>query len=409
MGMMRDVSLPKSGQRYVAMARPSTLTCVERLGPGPLSLAWIRPRWGVHAAGIGAAGHDMGPVDWFGRPPDDLIGPWFGGWAFSPRDAWEGYPDEQWTLPEVLAWGPPGAVRVAAFGPVGTTQAALEAHLDAVEETPPGPAPGCLRREAGDADGWCLQVQLALDAIATEEMEKIVLARRVHVQGERSFDPRRILPRLVETYPDAWTYLVTSPGGEVFLGASPETLCDVAEGVAVTEALAGTAAVGAEAALYGTKERLEHQLVVDAIVERLSPLAVRVEVEPCARVVAQGALRHLRTPIRAVLRTGTDPLAVARALHPTPAVAGSPEKVARAWIGRLEAAPRGWYAGAVGARGAERLSLGVAIRCARLSGNVATLFVGAGLVAGSDARAEWAETELKASVMLRALGDDDDG
>jgi isochorismate synthase EntC len=100
-------------------------------------------------------------------------------------------------------------------------------------------------------------------------------------------------------------------------------------------------------------------------------------------------------------------LAVARALHPTPAVAGTPTAAATAWIARLEEARRGWYAGAIGAYGEDRLTLGVALRGARLAGRGATLFVGAGIVPGSDAGAEWAETELKASVMLRALEEPD--
>jgi isochorismate synthase EntC len=46
----------------------------------------------------------------------------------------------------------------------------------------------------------------------------------------------------------------------------------------------------------------------------------------------------------------------------------------------------------------------VALRSAWVHEARARLFVGAGIVAGSNAQAEWHETELKSQVMLRALG-----
>jgi isochorismate synthase EntC len=74
------------------------------------------------------------------------------------------------------------------------------------------------------------------------------------------------------------------------------------------------------------------------------------------------------------------------------------------WLAEREGFARGWYAGAVGSRGARGLTLGVAIRSALIQGDTARVFVGAGVVEGSLAQREWDETELKASIMLRALG-----
>ena len=45
----------------------------------------------------------------------------------------------------------------------------------------------------------------------------------------------------------------------------------------------------------------------------------------------------------------------------------------------------------------------VALRCAHIDGPVARLFAGAGIVAGSSAGAEWAETQAKLEPMMRAL------
>nr|WP_256414762.1 chorismate-binding protein [Myxococcus sp. CA018] len=49
----------------------------------------------------------------------------------------------------------------------------------------------------------------------------------------------------------------------------------------------------------------------------------------------------------------------------------------------------------------------VALRSARVKGAKARLFVGVGLVAGSNADSEWRETEMKSLAMLRALGGGD--
>jgi menaquinone-specific isochorismate synthase len=46
---------------------------------------------------------------------------------------------------------------------------------------------------------------------------------------------------------------------------------------------------------------------------------------------------------------------------------------------------------------------GVALRCAEIEGRKARLVAGAGIVAGSDPDAEWAETQAKLEPMLQAL------
>jgi salicylate biosynthesis isochorismate synthase/menaquinone-specific isochorismate synthase len=95
---------------------------------------------------------------------------------------------------------------------------------------------------------------------------------------------------------------------------------------------------------------------------------------------------------------------VLAALHPTPAVAGVPSADALRFLAAREGLRRGLYAGPVGLLGAGRAELAVALRSALLRGDRARLFAGAGLVEGSSAEEEWRETELKAAVMLSALG-----
>ncbi len=115
---------------------------------------------------------------------------------------------------------------------------------------------------------------------------------------------------------------------------------------------------------------------------------------------------HLRTSIRAVLRKDLGLAEVVCALHPTPAVGGSPREHALEFLCEHEALDRGWYAGPVGWVGMGKAHQMVALRSARVKGARARLFVGAGIVAGSNAESEWRETELKSLAMLRALGEE---
>ena len=97
-------------------------------------------------------------------------------------------------------------------------------------------------------------------------------------------------------------------------------------------------------------------------------------------------------------------VALALLLHPSAAVGGTPKTAALEMIDRLEAAPRGRYAAPVGwvdANGDGEFA--IALRCAQLTGRVATLWAGAGIVADSDPAAEVAETTVKFDAVLSSL------
>ena len=85
-------------------------------------------------------------------------------------------------------------------------------------------------------------------------------------------------------------------------------------------------------------------------------------------------------------------------------MAGTPRVEARRLLAALEAEPRGRYAGPVGwVDGRGDGEWAVALRGAELDGRRAVLRAGAGIVAGSEPDAEWAETQAKLEPMLQAL------
>lgn len=390
---------------FVGFAEPAELGALWRLGPQPLSVAWANPSRQVHAAGIGVAGEGSGAVQWLSEAPRGMPGPWFGGWAFDAARLWPGFDAERWVLPEVLAWWDGRRAWWAAFGPAGTSEAALRARLGEVREVEPVVRVASARRLVADRAGWTGLVDGALAAMRAGELEKVVGARVIEVVADAPFEERRVLKALEARHPQCWTFLVRGRDGRAFVGATPETLCEASEGALVTEALAGTAANGEGSALLGSdKDLREHLAVVRGITSVLAPFSLHIECAQTPRLKALANVEHLHTPIRARLRAGVDWLEVARALHPTPAVAGTPTQAALEWLRLHEGFSRGWYAGAIGHRGPSGLTLAVGLRSALLNGAHAEVFVGAGLVDGSCPDDEWLETERKARAVLPALG-----
>lgn len=158
-----------------------------------------------------------------------------------------------------------------------------------------------------------------------------------------------------------------------------------------------------DALLTSDKDRREHRFVVDAVVEALSPFC-RTITAPEPELVATPAVWHLATRITALLNdTATTSVDLVAALHPTPAVGGSPRKAALEVIGEVEGLDRGCYAGAVGWQDVHGDGEWVvAVRCAEVKGRTLRIFAGAGIVEGSDPDAEVVETAAKMRTVLDA-------
>jgi len=252
---------------------------------------------------------------------------------------------------------------------------------------------------------WDRAVAGALAAIAEHGIEKVVLAREVTVDADTDLDVRTVVRRLRAQQPGCFVY---AEGG--FVGATPELLVRRRRRAIESRPMAGTApgSVAEDVArtlAASNKDAREHRFVVDAVHDVLTPLTTSLEVPEHPEVEHFGNLAHLVTPIRGELtEPGLDALSLARLLHPSPAVGGTPTDAALRVIDELEPFDRGPYAGPVGwvdARGDGEFA--VALRGAQIDGAHALLRAGAGIVAGSDPEAEWLETAAKFEPMLRAL------
>jgi menaquinone-specific isochorismate synthase len=253
-------------------------------------------------------------------------------------------------------------------------------------------------------DDWRSAVVRALAAIDAGALEKVVLAREVLVEADTPFDAHDIVRGLVASQPGSFVY--ASNG---FVGASPELLVRRTGDVVESRPVAGTTVADSDEALLAlaasVKDTREHRFVVDGIVDVLSARCTELHADAIPEVAVFGPVAHLATPIRGRLDASTpSALELARLLHPTPAVGGTPRRAALDAIRELEGFDRGRYAGPVGwvdATGDGEWA--IALRGAELDGARARLVAGAGIVAGSDPEAEWAETQAKLEPMLRAL------
>ncbi|MDN4518628.1 isochorismate synthase [Mycolicibacterium austroafricanum] len=275
-----------------------------------------------------------------------------------------------------------------------------------------------------DADEHRRRIGMALARLRDPDdaLQKVVLARALRLTADGRLDARTLLNRLAANDAQATKYLVDlSAAGEGYsgaalIGASPELLVARHGRQVICRPFAGSAprrddpaadAANGAALADSEKNRHEHQLVVDALRSALEPLCTDLQIADRPQLSRTAAVWHLYTPMSGVLREKSlTALDLAVALHPTPAVGGSPTDQAVAFINDVEG-DRGFYAGAVGwcdQRGDGRWV--VSIRCAQLSADrrTAVAHSGGGIVAESDPDDEVDETTTKFRTILSALG-----
>jgi isochorismate synthase len=267
-------------------------------------------------------------------------------------------------------------------------------------------------RDSPSAADYGRRVAQAVDRIRTGELRKVVLARTMEVNAGRRLDPRRLVHRLRAVNPDAYTFAAPTTG--IIVGASPELLVSRFGRAVRSNPLAGSAArsgdpdedrENAAQLLASAKDHEEHAIVVDALATTLASFCRELSWDPAPTLLETPNVWHLSTRFRGLLREPSPGvLELVEALHPTPAVAGEPRDAALGLIAELEPFERGSYAGPVGwvdASGDGEWA--IALRCAELRGDHATLYAGAGIVAGSRPDAEVDETERKFRAFLDAL------
>jgi isochorismate synthase len=278
-------------------------------------------------------------------------------------------------------------------------------------------------RQVPSAEHYMSAVERAVTRIGGGGLSKVVLARSLELCATADVDPRLLLQRLAAKNPAAYTFSVNLPphpdeetadAQRTLIGASPELLVARSGLDVVSNPLAGSAprspdpredARRAEELLQSSKNREEHAFVVERVAAVLRPFCSMLHVPHRPALLRTDSMWHLSTAIHGRLKDpSTCALTLATALHPTPAVCGTPRADAAQAIRELEGFERGYYAGLLGWCSDEGDGEWiVTIRCAELKGRDMRLYAGAGIVAQSTPAEELQETAAKFKTLLRAL------
>ena len=269
-------------------------------------------------------------------------------------------------------------------------------------------------RYAPEYEQFTAGVNEALKRFKEQQLDKVVLSRVLDIDFEAVLDIDRLMGNIMAQNPNAFHFRVPLEDG-ILLGASPELLLRKQGQKIFSNPLAGSAKrsqnvaqdqVIAQALAESKKDQYEHRLVVNSIRDALQDFIQADHIPQAPGLINTPTMWHLSTPIEEeLIDPNTCLFDLVKALHPTPAMGGTPRASALSAIREIEPHQRHFFSGLVGWCDDEgNGEWAIAIRCAHVSGKTARLFAGAGIVAGSDPDKEWRETGDKMRTMLNAFG-----
>jgi anthranilate synthase component 1 len=268
------------------------------------------------------------------------------------------------------------------------------------------------RRVNTDPIYYRSMVERAREYIAAGDIFQVVLSQRVDIPTPAH--PFTIYRALRTVNPSPYMFYLDF-GDHQIVGASPELLVRVEDGLVTNHPIAGTRPRGAdsdedarlaEELLADEKERAEHIMLVDLgrnDVGRVSrPGTVHVprlmEIERFSHVM------HIVSNVEGRIREEFSALDALRACFPAGTVSGAPKVRAMEIIAELEVDRRGVYSGAVGYVSFEgAMDTCIALRTLVYKDGVASLQAGGGIVLDSTPDGEYAESFHKMRALVRAI------
>ncbi|MEE9284493.1 MAG: anthranilate synthase component I family protein, partial [Dehalococcoidia bacterium] len=255
-------------------------------------------------------------------------------------------------------------------------------------------------------------VDQAREHIFAGDVYQLVLSQRF--ERVTAVEPLTLYRALRNINPSPYMFLFEHADFAI-IGASPELLVTVKQGVMEVRPIAGTRPRGkdsaedarlAEELLADEKERAEHLMLVDLGRNDVGRVAryKSVTVKEFMAVEHYSHVMHIVSDVQGEMLAGKDALDALLAGFPAGTVTGAPKIRAMELIHELEPDRRGIYAGAVGYmdfRG--NLNTCIAIRTMLLKDGQVSFQSGAGIVADSDPQKEYNETVSKAEAIMRAV------
>lgn len=245
----------------------------------------------------------------------------------------------------------------------------------------------------------------AISEMSTSTTNKIVLSRKKDIKLS-NFDVVTLANQIFTKDYNGLKYLWYHPETEIWCGTTPETLLNLKGENFTTMSLAGTQTIeNGKNPSWTHKEEEEQNIVTHEIFDALHNITPVLKItKPYTH--RAGTVAHLRTDITGVIRKKNAKIKkFVDALHPTPAVCGTPFKASKDFILKNEDYSRQFYTGFLGNINCQEdgSRLFVNLRSMKIANKIATLFVGGGILKQSDAEEEWEETQNKLQTMLKVV------
>jgi para-aminobenzoate synthetase component 1 len=252
------------------------------------------------------------------------------------------------------------------------------------------------------------------DYLIAGDCYQVNLAQRFTAPASGS--PFEVYLRLREISPAPYAAYLNFPQGQI-LSASPERFLQVRDGRVETKPIKGTRKratdEAADAQLIedlrtNIKDRAENLMIVDLLRNDLSKNCATgsVKVEKMFEVESYANVHHLVSTITGRLVAGSDALSLFKDCFPGGSITGAPKQRAMQIIAELEPQRRGVYCGSIGYIGWDgNMDTNIAIRTLIYEKGAIHCSAGGGIIADSVMKAEYEETQHKASGMLQTISE----
>jgi para-aminobenzoate synthetase component 1 len=250
------------------------------------------------------------------------------------------------------------------------------------------------------ADQYVAYVERIRKSVAEGWVYQVNACRRLTHQDEGQ-SLRGLFSQILKNNPAPWASYFEVPG-VMIASASPELFLSRNGSTVKSSPIKGTQATNSQQ--FGAKDQAENVMIVDLMRNDLGQICKSgtIEVPRLLSSEEHPGLQHLVSDVQGELLEDISWSQIFTALSPPGSVSGAPKSSAIHVIGENEIA-RGPYCGALGWIQGDQAVLSVAIRTFWKDTEI-NFGTGAGITWGSDARAEWEETQLKAKRLISIAG-----
>ncbi len=288
----------------------------------------------------------------------------------------------------------------------------LHQRLDDANQTPEPFTLSAAFAPDQPADSYLQSFERIQQYIQAGDCYQVNLAQRFRARCQG--DPLDAYQRLREACPTPFAAYLEAPEYSL-LCLSPERFLRVADGQVETRPIKGTRPRGntpeadrvqAQELLHSSKDRAENLMIVDLLRNDLGRACAfgSVKVPELFSLESYPNVHHLVSSITGQLAADKDALDLLADAFPGGSITGAPKIRAMQIIEELEPVRRSLYCGSIGYIGCEgQMDLNISIRSLVHQNDQLYCWGGGGIVADSEAAAEYQETLTKVQVLMSAL------